>query len=85
MPMPTADRPRGLTVPEVARLLRCRPSKVRSWIAAGELAAVDMSAAGSRPRLVILPEQLREFTDGRPAARPKPPRRKRKPWTEFIQ
>jgi excisionase family DNA binding protein len=67
---------RGLTVPELAKLLRVGQDKVRGWIRRGELAATDTGTAG-RPRLVILPSALAEFERSHRAGRapPRPPPR----------
>jgi excisionase family DNA binding protein len=74
MPCRPADdaTPRGYTPNELARLLRVSPDRVRAWIARGELEAVNIAAPGSRPRWVILPDQLDAFRQGR---RPTPPPR----------
>jgi excisionase family DNA binding protein len=75
--------PRGYTPNELARLLRVSPDAIRGWIASGELPAIDTSRARcGRPRYVILPHHLEEFTRRRSAARPKTtpkPRRRRSP------
>jgi excisionase family DNA binding protein len=67
---------RGLTVPELAKLLRVGQDKVRGWIRRGELAATDTGTPG-RPRLVILPSALAEFERSHRAGRapPRPPPR----------
>jgi hypothetical protein len=77
--MPVDTTTRGLTPNEVARLLRVRPDRVRGWITAGELAAVNTAASKyARPRYVVLPHHLAEFERRRSAAQPpKPPRRKK--------
>jgi hypothetical protein len=67
----------GLTVADVARRYRVGPDKVRSWIARGELAAINTATAlCGRPRWVVTPEALAAFerrrTSGPP---PKPARR----------
>jgi excisionase family DNA binding protein len=70
-----------LTVREVARRLRVRPSKVRAWIRRGELAAINTSAAlCGRQRLVVTPQALAAFERKRATgAEEKPQRRKRRP------
>jgi excisionase family DNA binding protein len=77
---------RGLTVPELARLLRVGQDKVRGWIRRGELVATDTGNPG-RPRLVILPEHLQAFERahraGRAPRRP-PPRPPRGKGTDFY-
>jgi hypothetical protein len=62
---------RGLTPTEVARMLRVRPDRVRAWIASGDLAAVNTAPHRcGRPRYVVLPHQLDDFTRRRAAAVP---------------
>jgi excisionase family DNA binding protein len=70
---------RGYTPRELARLLRVSPDRVRSWIAAGELGAIDTARHRcSKPRYVILPQHVEEFLRRRSASpAPKPRRRKR--------
>jgi hypothetical protein len=86
-PDPQAARPtqaRGLTVREVARYLRVGADRVRSWIRAGELHALNTAPAKCRrPRLVVLPHHLAEWERTRRAAAPapkppKPPKRQRR-------
>jgi hypothetical protein len=84
-----ADRPpspTGLTVRDVARRYRVGEDKVRSWIARGELAAVNTSATlCGRPRFVVLPEHLAAFERRRAATPPpRPPRRKRTARVDFY-
>jgi len=70
--MPSDDRPQFLTVPEVARLLRTRESRVLSWVRAGRLPAINLSE-GQRPRYRIARQALDDFLASRavtPAARP---------------
>jgi excisionase family DNA binding protein len=71
----------GLTVREVARRYRVGEDKVRAWIAAGELRAINTAAVlCGKPRWVIPVDALAEFERRRAgAAPPKPPRRKRCP------
>jgi excisionase family DNA binding protein len=78
-PLPTATG-HGHTPRELARLLRVSPDRVRAWIAAGELGAIDTARHRcGRPRYVILPHHLAEFEATRRAAPPpKPARRKRR-------
>ena len=56
-----------LTVPEIARLLRTRESKVISWIRSGRLPAANISD-GRRPRYRIRRSDLDEFLRARAAA-----------------
>jgi hypothetical protein len=71
---------RGHTPSELARLLRVSPDRVRSWIVAGELGAIDTARRRcGRPRYVILPEHLAEFVRRRNATPPRAaPRRRRR-------
>jgi hypothetical protein len=73
------EPPRGLTVADVARLLRVSPDKIRRWLAKGELVAVNTSfTLAARPRWVISRESLELFRRRRSSAPlPKPPRRRR--------
>jgi transposase len=69
----------GLTTSDVARRYRVGESKVRSWIARGELAAVNTAdIACSRPRYVVTADALAEFEKRRSAARTPAPRRRRR-------
>ncbi len=70
----------GMTPRELARLLRVSPDRVRGWIVAGELGAIDTARRRcGRPRYVILPEHLAEFVRRRHAAPPRTlPRRRRR-------
>jgi hypothetical protein len=74
------DHPASLTVPEFARHYRVSEDKVRSWIARGELRAVNTATAlCGKPRWVIPPEAVAEFERrrrGGPA--PKSPGRRRR-------
>lgn len=70
--------PRALTVPELARVLRTRKSRVAGWIRDGSLKAINVADPLERPRLVVLPDALAAFTAARTTApTPKPARRKR--------
>ena len=77
---PTAACAVGLTVREVARRYRVGEDKVRSWIARGEISAINTAfALCGRPRWVIPPdalEQLEQRRRGGPV--PKPTRRKKR-------
>jgi hypothetical protein len=77
----------GLTVRETAKLLRVSPDKIRRFIAAGALGAINTSAVlCGRPRFIVLPVHLEAFTRARQAARPKPAtrRRRRTPQIDFY-
>jgi excisionase family DNA binding protein len=69
----------GLTVADIAKLLRVSPDKVRGWIKRGELGAINTNSARCRkPRFVVLPHQLAEFERSHTAAPPPKPVRRRK-------
>ena len=51
------------TPPEVARLLRCRESKIATWIKSGRLPAVNLSE-GQRPRYRVRRADLDQFLAG---------------------
>jgi Helix-turn-helix domain len=77
--------PRGMTPAEVSRLLRVSPDRVRAWIVAGELGAIDTARVRcGRPRYVILPQHLVEFARRRAAAAPRPATRRRRRRPEVI-
>ena len=58
----------ALTPPEVARQLRVSADKVRTWISAGELAAIDVATRrGGRPRWRIDPKAIEDFERRRQA------------------
>jgi hypothetical protein len=70
---------RGLTVAEVARRYRVSPDRVRAWIAAGQLRAINRTdSCLGRPRWVIPPEALAAFEAARAAAPPPRPARRRR-------
>jgi excisionase family DNA binding protein len=76
--------PAGLTPREAARLLRVSADKVRLWIRRGELKAVN-TGTHCRPRLIVLPGQLADFLNGRQAAPPpRPSRRKRTTQVDYY-
>lgn len=67
-----------LTPPEIAKLLRCRESKVLGWIRSGRLAAVNLSES-RRPRYRIGRQALDDFLVGRAVSpESKPTRRSRR-------
>jgi hypothetical protein len=81
--MPAADTTltpkNGMSVREVARYLRVSPDKVRGWIKAGALKAINTaSALCARPRFVVLPHHLEEWERGRLTVTPPKPKRKRR-------
>ena len=68
----------GFTVRDVAMRYRIGEDKVRAWIRAGHLPAINTAAnLCGKPRWVITPEALEEFEARRAAGRePKPKRRR---------
>jgi excisionase family DNA binding protein len=77
-----------MTPREVARLLRVSKDRVRAWIEAGELAAVNVSPTRcGRPRYVVLPEHLAAWERSRrvsPPPRPAPRRRRQPTITDYY-
>jgi excisionase family DNA binding protein len=71
---------RGLTVSEVARRYRVSEEKVRRWIRAGTLRAINVAdSLCGKPRWVVTKEFLNEFERSHAAAEPpRPARRRRK-------
>jgi excisionase family DNA binding protein len=70
---------RSLTVAEVARRYRVSSEKVRTWIARGELPALNTAdARRAKPRWVVTPEALEQFERGRLAATAPPKAMKRR-------
>jgi excisionase family DNA binding protein len=68
----------GMTVREAAQRYRVGEGKVRSWILAGELRAINTSASlCGRPRWVIPPGALEEFERRRAGHKPPKPARSR--------
>jgi excisionase family DNA binding protein len=82
------DPATGLTVREVAKRYRVGEDKIRSWIAKGELKAINTSAAlCGRPRWVIPREALEEFEKRRrsgPTQKSQRPRRRRVQQTDYY-
>jgi excisionase family DNA binding protein len=75
------DPAAGLTVRDVARRLRVSEDKIRTWIACGELKAINTAAQlCGKPRWVIPRELLAEFERKRTGGPTlKPQRRRRQP------
>ena len=73
------DTRAGFTVADVARRHRIGEDKVRAFIKAGALEAINTASAEcARPRYVILPEALQRFEHQRSArTAPKTPRKRR--------
>jgi transposase len=64
-----ADVTRGLTTADIARRYRVGEDRVRAWIRAGELPAINTAATRcGRPRYVVTSEALVEFETRRAAA-----------------
>ncbi len=77
-----------LTLPEVRKLLRCRESKIRSWIASGRLTAINLSD-GKRPRYRIRRNDLADFLTTlavRPESRPVRRQKRERPagYVEYV-
>jgi Helix-turn-helix domain len=73
-----SSQARGLTVADLALLLRVGEDKIRLWIKAGELMAVNTAATlASKPRWIVLPRDLDEFQRRRSGATPPKPARRR--------
>ena len=69
-----------LTLPEVARELRVRESKIKTWIVRGELTAVNVAERQSgRPRYRIRRSDLDTFLLSRTVVPPPPPSPRRRP------
>jgi excisionase family DNA binding protein len=86
-----ADRPEhrqrhaGLTVEDVARRYRVSPDKVRAWISAGELRAINTAARRcARPRFVVTAEALAEFEKARQAGPPPEAARRRRRRADVV-
>jgi len=69
-----------LSPPSVARMLGCKPDKIRLFIANGELAAINLaSRRGGRPRYRVSAQALEQFLRRREViAAPKGQRRRRR-------
>jgi excisionase family DNA binding protein len=78
--MSVGSLPRGYTPNELAKVLRVSPDRIRAWIQAGELGAINTARHRcGRPRYVVLPDHVAEFTKRRKASTPPKPSRRRKP------
>jgi hypothetical protein len=78
---------RGLTVADLAALLRVSGDKIRLWLKRGELVGVNTAGSVSaRARWIILPDALAEFLRRRSACSPppKPPRRRKATGVDFY-
>jgi hypothetical protein len=83
----TSAPPAGLTVADVARRYRVGEDKVRTWIARGELLAINTAMAlCGRPRWVIPADALAGFERRRAGGPPpkQPRRRKRTAVVDFY-
>jgi hypothetical protein len=71
----------AMTPPAVARKLGVKPQKVLTFIATGELKAINLAERrGGRPRWKVLPEALEQFLQSRSSSppAPEPVRRRRR-------
>jgi hypothetical protein len=69
----------GFTVADLARRWRVSPDKVRAWIQAGELRAINTAGVlCGRPRWVISADSLAAFEHRRAGGPPPKPARRRK-------
>lgn len=79
---------RGLTTADVAARYRVGEDKVRAWIQAGALRAINTAdATCGKPRFVVPPEALAEFEAVRSAAAPPKARRakRRRDEVDFFR
>lgn len=77
--MPSDFTARGLTPRELARILRVSADRIRSWIMAGELGAINTASSRcGRPRFVVLPHHLAAWERSRQAGRPEPEAQRRR-------
>lgn len=77
------------TVPELARRYRVGEDKIRRWIDAGELAAINVATTTSgRPRYLISEEAIADFERRRSSIIHHTPttsrRRREKPRKEYV-
>jgi hypothetical protein len=86
--MSTNPQQPGYTPRELARMLRVSPDKIRAWIQAGTLSAINTAPVKcGRPRFVILPHHLAAFENRRqvtPPSKPPPRRRRRQDVTDYY-
>ena len=81
--MPTDLAP-GFTVADLAARYRVGEDKVRAWIKAGELKAINTSAAlCARPRYVVTADALEAF-ERRRSVTPPPKTKRRRRKAEFV-
>ena len=71
---------RYLTPPQIAKRLGVEVAKVRAWIRAGELKAMNaaVDVRGKKPRFKINPDEFEKFEAMRPAASVTPRKRRTK-------
>jgi len=78
-PLQTEQTSRGFTVEDLASRYRVSPDKIRAWIRANLLRAINTADIKcSKPRYVITPESLAEFERCRSAGSPPKQARKRR-------
>ncbi len=74
---------RGLSVADLASLLRVSKNKIRNWIGNGTLKAINVASnLCQRPRWIVLPESLAEFQKLRASGSPTRQPRRRRQCTE---
>jgi len=82
--MPTQATHAFLTPPQIARILRVRPDKVRAWIRRGRLRASDMAEnRGGPPRYRVEWSDFHDFIQNR-LVQPLTPRRRSRPTPEGV-
>lgn len=75
----TTDMTSGYTVADLAARYRVGEDKVRAWIKAGELIAINTAAAiCAKPRFVVTADALAAFERRRAVGPPPPPKKTRK-------
>lgn len=81
----SADFPRKLTPPKLAKLWGVSPDKILSWIRSGELRAVNIATDRScRPRYVIDRKDIEQFEATRVSTRVERPTRRRSKKVDGI-